>query len=269
MQPFARSNYLSICAPPSPRLVRHISIHVYKHVIHAPLSPAVLGVTVPLAVADGGIAHVRKSEVTPLASERQAAAALSSELIDQRLFLSILVAEDIWAGFTVMPLIPAGDLPAPEDGSMKQREDSAVARADHVKRPSRALPSAGLVQMLLPNRAANHLVFVAGDIGLWPFVNQIENGKNVDLALCLAQILCKQPAYVLGERDAKLGSPRLRPPPHFWIDPGLDPHAHGGMICAIPSSKQVIMRETRPARALPAARPYRARAGCRWLRCGR
>jgi hypothetical protein len=23
-------------------------------------------------------------------------------------------------------------------------------------------------------------------------------------------------------------------------------HAHGGMICAIPSSKQVIMRETRP-----------------------
>jgi hypothetical protein len=116
---FARSIYLSICVLPSPRLVRHISIHVYKHVIHAPLSPAVLGVTVPLAVADGGIAHVRKSEATPLASGRQAAAALSSELIDQRLFLSILVAEDIWASFTVMSLIPAGDLLAPEDGSMK------------------------------------------------------------------------------------------------------------------------------------------------------
>jgi hypothetical protein len=116
---FARSIHLSICVPPSPRLVRHISIHVYKHVIHAPLSPAVLGVTVPLAVADGGIAHVSKSEATPLASGRQAAAALSSELIDQRLFLSILVAEDIWASFTVMSLIPAGDLLAPEDGSMK------------------------------------------------------------------------------------------------------------------------------------------------------
>jgi hypothetical protein len=70
--------------------------------------------------------------------------------------------------------------------------------------------------MLLPNRLANHFVFVAGDIGPRPFVNQIENDRNVDRAFCLAQVLCKQAAYVLGEGDAKLGSPRLRPPPHFF-----------------------------------------------------
>jgi hypothetical protein len=57
------------CKPP-PGLVRYVKVDVHKYDVNAPLSPAVLGVTVPLAVPRDWVVHFRKRQATPLASTR-------------------------------------------------------------------------------------------------------------------------------------------------------------------------------------------------------
>jgi hypothetical protein len=56
------------CKPP-PGLVRYVKVDVHKYDVNAP-SPAVLRVTVPLAVPRDWVVHFRKRQATPLASTR-------------------------------------------------------------------------------------------------------------------------------------------------------------------------------------------------------
>ena len=57
------------CKPP-PGLVRYVNVDVNKYDVNAPLSPAVPGVTVPLAVPGDWVVHLRKRQATPLAFAR-------------------------------------------------------------------------------------------------------------------------------------------------------------------------------------------------------
>jgi hypothetical protein len=54
---------------------------------------------------------------------------LPSELKDQRRLAAFLVAEDVGADLTIVSLVAARDLLAPQDGTMKQPECIAVWQA--------------------------------------------------------------------------------------------------------------------------------------------
>ena len=57
------------CKPP-PGLVRYVNVDVHKYHVNAPLSAAVPGVSVPLAVPRDWVVHFRKRQATPLAATR-------------------------------------------------------------------------------------------------------------------------------------------------------------------------------------------------------
>ena len=80
---------------------------------------------VPGAIAELGALDLRQEEAAPLAAGRQAGSALAGELVGQRRFLTVLVAEDVRAKLAIEGLVIAGDLLAADDGVAEQPVDGA------------------------------------------------------------------------------------------------------------------------------------------------
>src|SRR5581483_4471643 len=89
--------------------------------------------------------------------------------------------------------------PLPQTRPRNRRTHSTTA---HCHTGMRAPLAGSFAHMLLPHGLADHFVFVAGDVGAWSFVDEIEYDRNVHFSLCLAQIVREEPAHIFGERNA-------------------------------------------------------------------